>query len=102
MADLRKGLEVHDELHFIDAVVVEDSDFLPGVQVAVYVYLVVGFRNARPFHKWFNRDDRPVPIIDMPPRLKLLYEKVELFAVELLVQCLGFAAKEVKIPQSIL
>ena len=98
MVDLRKGFEMHDELHFIDAIIVENGDFLPGVKVSMYVNLVVSFRNARPFHEWFHRDNRPVPIVDMSPRLKLLYEELELFTVELLVQCLRFATKKVELP----
>ena len=102
MADGRKGFQMHDEVPLIDTVVVEDSDFLPGVEVSMDVHLVVGFRNTWPFDEWFYGDDLPVPIVDMPPWLELLYEKVELFAMELLVQCLRLAAEEVELPQSIL
>ena len=102
MADGRKGFEMHDKLHLIDAVVVKDGNFLPSVEVSMNVNLITGFCNAWPFHKWFYWDHRPVPIVDMAPRLELLYEVVELFSVELPVQCFGLAAEEVELPQGIL
>ena len=47
MVDGGKRLEVRDEqLHFIDAVVVEDCDFLSRVEVSMDVNLVAGFRNT--------------------------------------------------------
>ena len=98
MADVRKGLQVDDKLHFIDAVVLEGGDFLPNVEVSMDVDFVIGFRNAWPFDKRFDRDDCPISIIDMPSRLKILYEEVELFPVKLLVQCLGLATEKVEFP----
>ena len=89
-------------MHFIDAVVLEDADFLAGVEISMDVYLVVGFCNAWPFHKWFYRHDRPVPVLDMVPRLKVLYEEIELCAVKLLVQRLRLGTEEVLLEQSIL
>ena len=104
MLDGRESLELHNEMHFVDAIVAKSCNFLPRVDLILDTDLIAGWvgSNARPLCCSFHWNDLPRAIVDMSARLKLLYEEVELFAVELLVQCLGLSTKEVKLPQGIL
>ncbi len=93
------------EMDSIDPIIAKPSHLFPRIENLVNMDFVgtgLAGRNARSLGYRFDWDDFPSTVVDMAPRLEFLYKVVELFAVELFVQCLRFAAKKVQLPKSIL
>lgn len=103
-----ESLQLHEKRHFIESLFARRRDSFPGVELFVHMHFVTAGLagcKARPPHHWHDRVyryDLPCPVVDVSARLKLLYEKIGLFTVELLIECLRLAAEQVELPQCIL
>ena len=104
MVDGGESLELHEEVHFVDAIVAKGCNFLPCVDLVLDFDSITGrvSCNTRSFRCSFHWNDLPSAVVDMSARLKLVYEEIELFAVELFVQCLGLSTEKIQLPQAIL